>query len=430
MTQLLSQLATLTTGRLTGAALVFFVTLILARLYGSDVLAGYSVALSAASILSVLLPLGFHAVATLFAAEYRAVHKSTALRAFTRYAHVLTFRNAAIAFVVLSAISFLVPAHPPYDLQLLAFFCVLIGYFMATIYINSALLIGMERHYWAHLPDMVLRPALLLLALVLLSLADLKSATGVLTALLGAVVITALVQSLAMKKALPVKGTEISAPETLGVERKAWWKIAPDHMKITLLWDYFFEFHILLAGVLLMPEQVATLFICFRIRQLAGFGLRSVYSLRMPRVMAANARGDKKEAQGILSSLVRISGAYAILVWIGMGFVGPYVLQAFGPEYGEAQSILLTLMATIVVRGLFGPSSVVLGMERHAAVIVKILFASLVLSLLLTWIGSIYFGVWSVAGAYFVSTTFSAIAIWWIAQNRTALNTAIWSKSQ
>ncbi|MBO9427004.1 hypothetical protein J7444_19875 [Labrenzia sp. R4_1] len=428
MAKLIAQMAALTGGRLIGATLVFLITLLLARSFESDVLASYSLALSAASILSVLLPLGFHAIATLFAAEYRSLGKHQELSAFAKYAHTITFRNAALVLAVVAAGSFFLPDYTSYDVQTLAVFSAVVGYFMAAIYLNSALLIGVEDHYWAHLPDMVVRPAVLLVILFLLGWAGLKSVTFVLAALLGTLVLTSAFQSWALRERLPPGNNEPITPETLESEKKKWWQIAPDHMKITLLWDYFFEFHILLAGLLFIPEQVAALFVCFRIRQLAGFGLRSVYSLRLPKVMAANAHEDKEEAQRLLGSVVRMSGAYAILVWAGIAFAGPYVLQIFGPEYADAQIILLTLMATIVVRGIFGPSTVVLGMARHASFVVKILVSSLILSLLLMWAGSTYLGLWSVAGAYFISTTFSAIAIWWAAKSRAKLNTAIWSK--
>ena len=428
MIKLASQMAALTFGRVVGAACVFAVTLIMARSFGADTVANYSILLSAASILSVLLPMGFHAIATLFSSEYRATGESWKVRSFTRYAHRLTFYNTLLLLPVVVPLAFFAPDNTSYDLVTLALLLLPAAFAMANIYLNSALLMGLEKHYWAHLPDMALRPILLFAGLSMLILfAPMADGRFVLLLLVLSVSITMVVQWRALHRILPEPRGAPRQETELGHEKRRWWHLAPSHMKITLLWDYYFELHMLLAGLLLMPEHVAILFVCFRIRQLAGFGVRSLYSLLMPKVFAANALENKAEAQRMVRLSVRLTATYALIVWVAMIFVGPMVLRVFGEAFQDSQMTLLIMLAVMVLRTIFGPASAVLGMHRHAEAVVKVLVGSLCISLVFTVLGIFVFETLAIPVAYLISTTFSAAALWWIAKRRTGINCAIWS---
>jgi len=426
MLTLIPQMAILTFGRLVGAGCVFLVTLVLARFFDVNSLANYSLLLSIAGILSVLLPLGFHAIATLFAAEYQAIGKHQELKAFRHYADRLTSLTTLATAPIAIAGAGLLPEHNGYDVLALALLSVPMAFAMANIYLNSALLIGLEHHYWAHLPDMVVRPALLLAGLGILIINGSQASHNVLFFVMLAATLTMLLQRIAVHRLLPSVPSEVLSIDILQKEKKRWWDLAPSHMKITLLWDYFFEIHLLIASFFSTPDMVATLFVCFRIRQLAGFGIRSLYSLLMPKVIAANAIDDKTKAQTLLNQAVRLTFYYAAALWLIMAVVGEYILGAFGSAFSGQKLILLMLMGTMVIRSIYGPAATVLGMYRHADVVIQLLLGSLVLSLAITFAGIALFPELAIPVAYLVSTSFSAIAIWRIARKRTGLDTAVW----
>ncbi len=70
--RLLSQSTIIFGARLFGAALTFFVQVAIARFLGSQALGEYILVMATVNVVAVVMPLGFEATGTYFAAEYRA----------------------------------------------------------------------------------------------------------------------------------------------------------------------------------------------------------------------------------------------------------------------------------------------------------------------------------------------------------------------
>lgn len=423
--RLFSDMAILTTARVIGAVCIFATTFVITRAFGADMMAQYSVFLAIASLASVLLPLGFHAIGSMMAAEYEARDQKPMVSLFARYGQKLIILGGVIAAILAFIAAAILPSQGTYNLPVILAGAVPAAMAMGFIYFNGSILIGLQRQFTGQLPDMLLRPVLLigLVTTMALALPD-TSITHLVLAATLVFIITATIQWHGLQSTL--KDT-ISDRSGFDNERKKWWQMAPSWTVITLLWDYFIEIHILLASLLFAPFEVAMLHISFRIRQLAGFGMKALYSLLMPKVFSANAQEQDNETRSLIRLSSRITLAYAVAAWIGIALIGSFVLSLFGEDFRQGHIILMVIMTTLPVRALFGPAPAVLGMKRNHRQVAQILIASLAVSLALSIGGFKIGGLTMVACGYLAATTFTAIAMWASAKKKTGINCAVWA---
>lgn len=423
---LLSRMVGLTACRIFGAGCLFLITLVITRSFGPQVMAHYSLFLAMIGLLAVVLPLGFQAFGSMITAEYAAHDQSAKLTSFARYGQSLIFKCAALIALPLLAIAYWMPDPHGYNLPLTFALAFIAASGLALTYFSGSILVGLEEPFRGQLPDMLIRPTLLLIGFLSLGLIwpNLE-----ITMLLGFAVlvywVVTLVQYSLLRKKLrqQLEQTPIPSRE----DRQVWWKLAPNWLVTTLLWDTFVEIHILLAVWLVSPLEVAMLHICFRIRQLAGFGMRSLYSLLLPKIFAANARRDEDETKQFIQLATRITLAYALSVWLFVALFGDHILSIFGKDYAQGHMLLLIVLGTLIIRAMFGPGPAILGMKRRQGVIVRILIASLVVTIAIATLGFDDMGVMVIAIAYFISTAFTAIAMWWSLKTKSNINCAVWA---
>lgn len=425
--KLLSQLAILASARAIGAVCVLMVSLLITRSLGAETMAHYSLYLAAASIISVLLPIGFHAIASMIVSEYDACSNWRDQISFIKYAQKLIGIMALALFPFALCFIYVFRGTSEYDLLSITLLAVSSAIAMAYTYLHAGTLIGMQKQFSGQLPDMALRPVLLLIAIAVLITFDQGASEFKVLLISSAVIwIAALVQWYMLRQAMTERATK---PTNTVVEedRKKWWDLAPSWMVVSLLWEYFVEVHMLIAGLLVAPGEVALLYICFRLRQFAGFGFTAIESLLMPKIFSANAIKDIDERQSLIQTFNWLSLAYASAALIGVVIIGPHMLGAFGEEFKAGQGIFLVLIGTLVVRAIFGPAHLILGMNRNPVLVAKILGCSLVISLVLCFGGFQFGGVNMIAIGFFAASVFTSVAMWAFAKQKSGINCAIWA---
>lgn len=430
--RLLSQMAVLTAARVIGAVCIFFTTLLITRSFGSETLAQYSIYLALASLLSVLLPFGFPAIAAMMVAEYKAREQTALLLGFVKYGQRIILVSSAIVFLAALLLLPFAPNSADYNLTVLVGFAVPSALAMAFLYFNGGVLIGLEHQFSGHLPDILIRPVLLFLTIAVTVLLWQDIASWQLLMIASCVIsVAAIVQWRALQAFAPTNHSQpinaVTDPTPLADEKRKWWKMTPSWTLITLLWDYFLEIHILMASLLFASFEVALLHICFRIRQLAGFGMRALYSLLLPKIFSGNALDKHEDTKALITLASRLTLIYAVAAWLGAAILGTWLLGVFGPEYQQGQTILLIVMGTLPVRALFGPAPAVLGMKRNEGLVAQILLVSLAISLVLTLVGFQFGGLEMLAWGYLAATTFTAISMWVAAKKKTGINCAVWA---
>ncbi|MGI9413164.1 MAG: lipopolysaccharide biosynthesis protein [Hyphomicrobiales bacterium] len=376
MPQLLTRSSVLMAARLVGGALAFVVNIVIARQFGADTLGLFALTMALVSLLALVLPFGYQAVGVMFVSQYVERGRADLIRGFVRRG----YRNIAIAgaivglglFGILSVISD--PALRHYALS--AIYVLAMAPALALLNLNGSVLTAHRRQYGALLPDLLLKPALMLAGIAFLAMAVWQVSVDMLLATAAAALwASALWQAVLIRRAgLIPRGTEAAH------EPATWRKAALPWMAISLLADYFIELNLLLAGFLAAPAEVAVLHICFRLRVLAAFGLRALYALVLPDIFASHERGDHAEFRQNILRANTLALIYALAVCAVVAAFGAEILAVVGDGFKAGHMALLIVCLPMVTRAVFGPTTAIMAIKGHHSSALWILCAGLVMA--------------------------------------------------
>lgn len=423
MKAVLAKLSLLTVARLIGAVAMFLTTVLITRHFGVDAIATYATAMAAASLVSVLILFGFHAFAPVLAAEYETKRHFALLRGLVWTG----LRNLALATCLIACVGGLVWVFRPDALTepwlTAIWFTVFAVPALAMMMFSGGILTGLQRQAEAQLPDSLFRPLVLLGFTACLALFFPSAGVEWIVALAAASFwIAAVGQAVPFTRALAQRPAGQA-----DYERDRWRRMSPSWLTISLVWDYAIDVYLLVAAFIAGAPEIAILHICFRYRVLAGFGMRSIYSLCQPKIYAAVAAGDAKAVRQSLSLTNMLALAYGALTFAALWMFAPFLLGLFGPALIEGSAMLVIVSATFVVRALFGPALAVLGIHKHHAVVARVLALSLALAVAASIPLYSALGIEGIAWAYTGGNTLSAICLWWIAKSRTGIDCAVWA---
>lgn len=424
--QLLKRSTLLMVARIVGGGLAFAMNIMIARWFGADALGQFALTMALASLLAVLLPAGMQSIAVLFVSRYVADDKLAHARGFLRsgYMHITVLTIAFAALLALCA-----PVLADYvDRQTLlsGVIALLIAPALALINFNCGALTGFKQQMLGLLPDLLVKPALMFCAVAALALFTVSaSSLAVISLVCACMWITAIGQFIAMRRS--VRLSEVQ-PDTS--DKKPWREAATPWIAITLMWDYFIELHLLLAGLVLAPGKIGLLHICFRLRVLAAFGVRALHSLVMPDVYAADAKGDKARFDKGLAKINFLTLAYCLMVSAAMLIGGEFVLALVNEEFTAGYGMLLAISAAMIPRAVFGPTTAIMAMKGLQVPVVWIVASGVVLSAVLSLGLLPFLGVNAFAVAYLVSCTFIALFQWRWALKKTGIDCSIFASAK
>jgi O-antigen/teichoic acid export membrane protein len=198
-------------------------------------------------------------------------------------------------------------------------------------------------------------------------------------------------------------------------------------MAISALSDYFIELHLLLAGALAAPAQIAVLHVCFRLRMLAAFGLRALYALILPDIFASYERKDAAEFRSNIMRANCLALAYAFAVCLAVIPLGNWVLSLFGEAFENGRAVLLIVCSAMIARAVFGPAPAIMAMKGQHGSVIWILSAGTAVSLVLGLALFPRLGIEAIAIAYTVSYSLIAVAQWWWVKRRTGIDCSIFA---
>ena len=157
--RLLSQSTVIFAARLFGAGLTFLVQVAIARFLGSQALGEYILVMATVNIVAVVMPLGFEATGTYFAAEYRAKGEGGLLRGFMlrAYAHI------AITGVLVLLIGYPVAqmfGEPGRAIAAHWTPAAVLAIATAMVFVSGAMLVGLKRPFAGFFAETLFRPLL------------------------------------------------------------------------------------------------------------------------------------------------------------------------------------------------------------------------------------------------------------------------------
>lgn len=421
LARLLSQSNIIFGTRIAGAGVVFLAQAAIARLWGAQALADYLLIIAAANIVGILMPLGFETTGTFFAAEYRAAGDGRHLLGFMRrsYLHVLVM-TGLLVLVGYPLAGLLGPTGVAVQANWGAL--VVMSFATATVYCNSALLVGLKRPYAGFFADTVFRPMLMVAALTVATLAfgPAESFGSFVWMLAAGFALIALGQLLHLWRAAKQVPQTVEWRKT---EVRRWWRFALPWAIIALATDLFFDIDLILLANLLDLPTLAVFGVSARVFSLVAFGVAAVYSVVLPEMF--ELAKDREALLRKIGEANLVAAGTAVVLFFIVLVGAPLALFPFGSEFGAGTLPMAVLCLTLVVRAFFGPASVVLSMnDRPYDVLpaVGIGMAVLVVSNLLLVPP---FGLLGAALAAVLAQTVWSAGLWYTALKRAHLDVSL-----
>ena len=364
--------------RVGGTGIGFLLQLALVRLMTPADYGIYIVALSLAAVLSILCAFGFPSVAARFIAAYQASGDRAKIRGFLHSAllHLLVIA----ALVSGGAVGlFWATDMVAAEFRMPLIVACLMAPVLAAMRLGGALSNTARRFYLTYLPDVTLRPLLLVgvLSVVFFIAVPMTSTTVLLvhlgTALLACCVLWAVLQ--------PVREFSLKSDES-AAEVGLWRRAAMPMIFVTLLTSFLADIDVLLLSVLLSPEEVGVFSVGLRIMLLIEFGLQTVFQMTTPDLAEAQAREDRTSMEAAIRRAQHVTVCFAVSALLGVVILGDTVLWLFGERFAVGYQTLVFLVLGQAVRAMFGPVTQVLtvaGAQMRSLVSYGVAFIALVL---------------------------------------------------
>ncbi len=359
--KLASQSAIIFAVRLIGAGLIFLAQAAIARAWGTPVLGEYLLVIATVNLVAMVIPLGFHTIGTYFTAEYRARGEGRRLRRFITRAYgqglmasVLIFSAGWLALPLLGTAGKVVSA---FWLQI-----AVLTIATATVFINSAVLVGMKRPYAGFFADGFFRPMLVIasFAVTALVLAPKGAELATMfTLFAGGYALVALVHlGMTLRSVFSVPHGEAD-----DAEARRWWRFAVPWVLVSLATDFFFDIDLLALSTVMSRADLAIFGVCARIFALVSFGVAAVYAVTLPDVFEAEANSDREGFNRKIGDANLVATALSVVFFAAMGVGGPFALLLFGPAFLVGSGPLAVLCLALVIRSAFGPAPLVLSIH-------------------------------------------------------------------
>jgi O-antigen/teichoic acid export membrane protein len=134
---------------------------------------------------------------------------------------------------------------------------------------------------------------------------------------------------------------------------------------------------VLILGLVLDEADVGIYNAAARTASLLGLFVIAVSSALAPRISALWARGERETLGVEVSRAAHLAFWPMLAVACAMWIAAPWIMQLFGPEFGEAGPLVLRLLvAGHAASTAFGPVGYLLNLTGHEGVSVRVLSAT------------------------------------------------------
>lgn len=407
--------------RVTGAASVFGMQILLARTMGAHALGIYVYAFSWCMLLAVLAGLGLPSAAARFIGKARAMKDGAAARGFMQFGRRVSVASS-LATCLLGAIVVWFTASSAIRVPLLVALLAVPIYVL--IRFDSSVSFGMSRLIEAFLPEVAIRPFAVLILVAIAVIA-------------GATLTPTLAMALQLVVMLPIAGLQtafasaavrsVSGDSMVRYERSLWLRTAVSLLFVSLYANYFLELVLIVGGQFLDSDQLAIYNAGLRIAFLIAFGINAVDSAITPRLSRMHAAGDVSGMQRVLDHAARMRFAGAAIVAIVLVTTGESLLRWFGEPFIAGYGALLWLTATLVVVTILGPAATVLSLTGHQRQCLLADGAGFAALLILNALLIRHYGINGAAFAVFVGTLIQSLILNRVAKRELGLRLAVFS---
>jgi O-antigen/teichoic acid export membrane protein len=365
------------------------------------------------NIVAVVMPLGFEATGTYFAAEYRARGEGRLLRGFMAraYGHI-----AACGLLLLLA------GYPVAGLfgepgRVLASHwapAAILCIATAMVFVSGAMLVGLKRPFAGFFAETLFRPLLAIAGFVLaMTVLRGDSSLDVLLWVLGVgyavVAVVQLLLLVATTRQIPLEATPRAG------EWRRWWHFAGPWIALVVAGDFFFDIDLLLLAGHLGKEELAIFGVCTRVFSLVSFGVGAVYAVTMPDMFESEALKDRAGFHRKIGEANLVATGLSVALLAVVLALSPFAFMLFGSAFQAGVFPLAILCLGLVVRSVFGPASVMLSVHNRPYASLPAVAASMAALVVANLALVPHFGLMGAAVAALIGMTVWAAALWFTA---------------
>ncbi len=411
--------------RVVGAGIAFLSQVLLARIMGQFEYGIFVFVWVIAIIVGSLSCMGFHTAIIRFLPQYieqgatshiRGIALTTRLVALTS---ATLFGAAGLGFLYLFGDTIASYYIVPLVLGVFALPMIALGDALdGTARANSWMLQALS-------PTYLLRPVLILIAMftaVILGFAS--TAQTALVAALIAAYATTIAQLLVLGVRLERRFKRGPASYRLGY----WFIIA---LPIFLIEGFYFlitNSDVVMVGMFLEPEDVATYFAAAKIMALVHFVLFAVKAGIMPRFSVLFVQNNRTELARFAAMSARWVFWPSMLLGIIVLALGPLLLSFFGSGFAAGYPVMFILFAGILFKALIGPGESLLTMAGEQKICALVYLAALCVNVAGNFALIPLLGIKGAATATMAAMALESLLLFVAVRTRLGINMSIFSR--
>ena len=362
--------------KVVSAAVGFLSGVVLARLLGLKEFGVYALAMAAINLAATVAALGLPSLVTREVSKYEAREQWGLLRGLVQTSHRWVAYGTVMVLGVtggLVATGWVLPGLH-WVMLLLA---VLLTPLIALNQLRSAILRGLHWVILADVPELLLRPLLMLLFVVSAFLwLGHANATLAIGFQLVAVSCGFFLGTRFLHARIPQSVTEAES----SVLVRAWARETRPFFWITLVSLVEGQIGIYILGYLTGPKQVGLFQVASQLVSPVIMGLMAVNMPLQPKLAAAWATGKKDEAQRLVTEAAKFSTAAAFTAATILIPFAEIVVRIYGEQYLPAANVLRILILGQLINAVSGPCGLVLAMTGHQKFVLHGLTAALIVN--------------------------------------------------
>ncbi len=404
------------------AALLYLSQVVLARWMGSDQYGIYVFVWTCVLWLGGLADLGLSVTSIRLIPHYRETADFAHMRGLIRGSRLAALGvGAAIAALAAAALWLFEPLAEQYMLPAyIALACL-------PLYALTMVQDGLGKAFaWmgvSLVPPYILRPTLLLLAMVIAHFAGLPM---VATTAAGAAIVATwgagLVQTLIINRRLP----DVVPAGERRYTFTAWILAALPLLVMTGSDLTLQSADVLIVSHYMTPTDVAIYFAAAKTMALIMFVHYAVGSAVANRFAALHARGDKEALRAFVRDAVHWTFWPSLAAAILLLALGLPLLWLFGPQFVEGYPVMLILVVGFLFRSSMGPAEFLLNMLGEHKVCAAVLVSTAALNIALNLVLVPAFGILGAATATSASLVTAALLHYVVVGRRLAIDIAVW----
>ncbi len=406
--------------KVANALLGFGVAVVLARALGADGYGVYSTAFVIASVLAILVQFGLPNLVLRETAAAEADGDWARMKAIWVWATrgALLFSLAVLA--IAAATGFLLRGRYA-ETDLWTFFLALgLVPLFALGALRAAALRGLRHIVLSQIPEMILKPGLLLLLALLLGAAVPAEPAYAMLAQLVAAAAAFAAGAVLLWRRMP-EGVRRAARSS--VPSRGWW-MASSAMAVSAGMNQINNYaDILILGLFRPAEEVGLYRVAYQVSMLALFGQQAVAMVFTPRFVRLYQQGDTDTLQRLVTLMARLSLLVALPLFFLVAFFGDTIFTIlFGLEFSEAHAVAVVLVLAQVITSYFAAIGYLLNMCGQEKSMAKILMLTAGLNILMNFVMIPVAGMMGAALATLLSLLVWNLTAWRVGRLRLGLD--------